>query len=288
MRLVRLGVRTVIAVVLLASIHPAQTASVRPVPKKVRTSWKLDAFYAKYTTARGIPVVASKRVDDHALLEAAYLVTRMLDHRPSLAKTLVRGRVRVTVIAHNELTTDIPDYADLRPKAFWDRRARGLGAVPGRPCVSGSEENLLQFPGDPYWSENILIHEFAHALHEMALGESFDRRLRRAYARAIGDGLWKGTYAATDHKEYFAEGAQSWFDTNQKNTSDHNHVDTRDELVEYDPALAALCKEVFGARDWRYVPPKKREKPAHLATFDRTKAPRFQWPADLPELPSAK
>ena len=44
-------------------------------------------------------------------------------------------------------------------------------------------------------------------------------------------------YAATDEHEYWAEGVQSWFDTNRENDAIHNHVDTREELLEYDPAL---------------------------------------------------
>ncbi len=48
---------------------------------------------------------------------------------------------------------------------WWDRRARGLGGSETDPIASCAEENLLCFEGDPYAAENILIHEFAHALH---------------------------------------------------------------------------------------------------------------------------
>ena len=33
---------------------------------------------------------------------------------------------------------------------------------------------------------------------------------------------------------------------NREDDHDHNHVNTRKELVEYDPAVAKLCEEVFG------------------------------------------
>ena len=59
-------------------------------------------------------------------------------------------------------------------------RARGLG---GR-ITSCGEENLLNLPGDRYRRENILIHEFAHAIHEMGLNhidERFDGRLRKCF-----------------------------------------------------------------------------------------------------------
>ena len=71
-------------------------------------------------------------------------------------------------------------------------------------------------------------------------------------------GLWKGKYAATNHHEYFAEGVQSWFDNNRENDHDHNHVNTRAELIEYDPGLAAMCREVFGDTELKYTKPATR------------------------------
>ena len=38
----------------------------------------------------------------------------------------------------------------MTPKAYWDKRARGLGATPERPAVSCGEENLLNLQGDWY------------------------------------------------------------------------------------------------------------------------------------------
>ena len=153
--------------------------------------------------------------------------------------------------------------------------------------VSCGEENLLCYKGDHYSTENILIHEFAHAMHEMGLDsidEMFDRRLKEAYEQALAADLWKGTYAATNHKEYWAEGVQSWFDTNRPKPDDqHNHVDTRGELKEYDAKLAALIEGIYGDRDWRYVRPDRRSEPDHLAGFDRSSAPSFRWPPKLLE-----
>ena len=74
---------------------------------------------------------------------------------------------------------------------------------------------------------------------------AFDGRLKKAYEAAMAKDLWKGKYASVNHHEYFAEGVQSWFDNNRPPDHDHNHVDTRKELWDYDPALAALCEEVF-------------------------------------------
>ena len=156
----------------------------------------------------------------------------------------------------------------------------GLGPTRARPCVSCGEENLLRYPGDPYRSENILIHEFAHAIHLMGLNtidNTFDTKLRLVYESAMKKGLWKGKYAAGNKQEYWAEAVQSWFDTNRKPDHDHNHVDTRAELKEYDPDIAALVESVFGDKPWKYVKPKDRKDPAHLAGYDRSKAPKYAW-----------
>ena len=118
-------------------------------------------------------------------------------------------------MAWNEYTTDVPEHKHLQPRVFWDRRARGLGGSP----VSCGEENLLGYPGDPYSTENLLIHEFSHAVHGIAmqsLDPTFDTRLKEAFESARQKGLWKGTYAGQNRDEYWAEGAQDWFDNNRE------------------------------------------------------------------------
>ena len=267
----------------------ASRQGVAAPPEALVQSLGLAPVYRKHVDVGGFPVLGSAKASDFALLEAAYLIERMLQQRPDVRRALMASKTRFAVMAPQELTTEIPEHGDLRPKDYWDRRARGLGATDARPAVSCGEENLLCLPGDPYAAENILIHEFAHAIHEMGLNKidgEFDRRLRQAYEQALEDGLWKGTYAATNHNEYWAEGAQSWFDTNRPPDHDHNHVDTREELKEYDPRLAALAAEAFGDTEWRYVRPSQR-KPAersHLEGFDLATAPRFEWPKHLTRL----
>jgi hypothetical protein len=55
-------------------------------------------------------------------------------------------------------------------------------------------------------------------------------------------------------------------------------VNTREELIEYDPGLAALLKEVFGDNAWRYIKPEKRkEMPAHLKGYDFSSGKVFRW-----------
>jgi hypothetical protein len=109
---------------------------------------------------------------------------------------------------------------------------------------------------------------------------TFDTRLKAAYDAAMKAGLWKGTYSSTNHHEYFAEGVQNWFDNNRENDDEHNHVNTRTELIAYDPGLAALCREVFGDTELKYTKPATRLT-GHLAGYDPATAPTFAWPERL-------
>jgi cyclophilin family peptidyl-prolyl cis-trans isomerase len=260
------------------SANPSSPPSVGPVPDTIRDFLNLPPFYQKYLDAGGLPVLGSTNVSDYALLEARWILLQMLAHRPEILQVMGTNRARFVVMAHNEYTTDVPEQATRSPKVFWDRRARGLG---GRIASCG-EENLLSYPGDPYATENILIHEFGHAILNIgmrALDPGFKDRVRAAYGRAMEAGLWRRTYAATDVEEYWAEGVQDWFDNNRQNDAQHNAVNTRAELKDYDPALAALCAEVFGEISWRYAKPMDRPESerAHLAGFDPAKSPRFRW-----------
>ena len=264
---------------LLAGRAAAADAAVTAPPAALR----LDPFYKKYVSAHGLPIVASGAVDDHALLEVAYLADLMLAKRPDVRAAMIANGSRVIIMGRVEFTTDIPEYAHMKPKDYWDARARGLGGSETDPVCSCAEENILAFPGDPYAAENIFIHEFAHNIHlrgMLKVDPTFDRRLKETYQAAMAKGLWKGKYAATNHHEYFAEGVQSWFDNNRVNDHDHNHVHLRSQLLEYDPGLAAMCREVFGDTELKYTKPTTRLT-GHMAGYDPAQAPRFTWPERL-------
>ena len=83
----------------------------------------------------------------------------------------------------------------------------------------------------------------------------------------------KECYAAKNQAEYFAEGVQSWFDTNRTMDHDHNHIHTRQQLKDYDPGLAKLCEEVLGDSEWRFISPRLRAGKDHLQGYDPAKSP---------------
>ena len=235
---------------------PQPTVAAPPEVGVVPSSLGLDPFYSKYVDADGIPVVSSSLVPDEALLEARRIVIGMLGGIPDTRDAIIASGVRIAIMAKSEVTTDIPEHSDLYeafPGVDWDTRSRGLGATTARPATSGAEENLLCYANDVYRGENTLVHELAHTLFEFGVaslpgGSGYQIRLDQAFADALSDGRWINTYAATNSKEYWAEAVQSWFNTNIEaipTNGIHNHVNTRDELWEYDPAIAELIEELL-------------------------------------------
>ncbi len=269
---------------LLAALPVSAATEVKEITPELRAKYHLPDAYQKIAFSGVFPVVGSAKPRDESLAEAAWLLDHTLGPRDDIRAALVRNRVRLAVMATTEFTTDVPEHATLEPAIYWDVRARGLGASEDRPAVSCGEENLISCPGDPYWEENILIHEFAHAVHLTALHEvdpGFNDRLEKTYAGAMAAGKWKGKYASTNPAEYWAEGVQSWFNCNRENDAEHNHVNTRAELVEYDPDLAALVGEIYTDHDWQYTPAKTRMDLPHLATLRTNPPPAFSWPAKM-------
>ena len=77
----------------------------------------------------------------------------------------------------------------------------------------------------------------------------------------------KQCYAAKHRAEYWAEIYQCWFNTNRTMDHDHNHIHTREQLIEYDPVGAKLCEDVLGKSEWRFISPRKRVGQAHLKDY---------------------
>jgi hypothetical protein len=90
-------------------------------------------------------------------------------------------------------------------------------------------------------------------------------------------------YGSSNEQEYWAEGAQAWFDNANPNNS--GGLSVRDDVKTKDPELAALLKEIYGDGEWRYFKTTAKNadgtymRPAaelaHLEGFDRTKIPNF-------------
>lgn len=240
-------------------IHDYLKESIRPVPAALG----VDPFYKKYADADGIPVIASEKVPDAALLVARDIVNSMLAARSDIRKALIARGWRTGVIAEVEMTMDIPEYSRMkRPGAPRDEpvtqadrdyhanRSRGLGGNP----TTGAEENLLGYPGTRYWGEHIFVHEFAHAIMGggiRTVDPEMFKAIQAAYESAMAAGKYvhadgRKHYATTNAGEYWAEGVQWWFFSNYGEcfTGDVR-VETPEEFAAYDPALNELIGRVF-------------------------------------------
>jgi alpha-glucosidase len=230
---------------------------VTEVPEAIVKKFNLDAtYYKKHLDYKGFSILSSAKVSDVGLLEARYLIDKLLGDREDILKAMIKRGCRFMVMAPTEMTTDVPEQRRMKndPKTDWDKRARGLG---GRLSSCG-EENLLNLRGDRYNQENILIHEFNHAIHQQGLRDvdpTFDGRLKEVYQSAMDKGLWKGTYLTTNHSEYWAEGVQAYFDCMRSQYG----ANTREKLEKYDEGLFKLVDEVYKQSKFRYVRYDKRK-----------------------------
>lgn len=222
------------------------------VLRAVPASAGLDPFYTQGCQVDGFWIVANDVVEPAAITAAADMVAHIFAADERLAPVLTANTIRLGIIGRDQRTTEMPEYRDLNqafPETDWDSRARGLGATSERPLVSAGEENVLCLPTDRYLGEDILLHEFAHVLHEFGyqiLDADFEDELRTAYNQAVINGTWANTYSATNHLEYWAEGVQSYFGRNiDADPADgiHGPIDTQAELQLADPALFDLIDQ---------------------------------------------
>ena len=215
---------------------------------------KYNPFYKKYLDCNGIPVISSEIVHDRAFFRLKLLLEKVLENRNDIRQALINEGFKYIIIAQQEEVTDIPEYAHMEPKEYWNQRARGFGGT----TTSCGEENLLSLPGDRYFNESIFIHELAHAIHLTGLNNcepEFQDKLETLYTQAMDIGLYKDDYAATNPAEYWAESFQAFFDCDCENNHVHNHVNTRKELFEYDQDIAELIAKTMGinkGNDWSY------------------------------------
>lgn len=255
---------TIVALVTLVAcqqsklVAKAEQEETLEVPECVITavpdSLGYDKFYTKYVDVNGIPLISSWRVPDSAIVAAhrtLYAMTSML--KPEIVQAMKKANARVAIMARYEGTTDLPEHHYLvnDTSLNWDLRARGLGGTIEEPLTSCAEENVLAYQIDKYHAEDILIHEFSHAIHCIGIIQvdtAFNKRLNALYKKAMKSGILDNTYRSSTKEEYFAEGVQDWFNVNAevpRTDGKHNWCNTREELQEFDPELYQLISEYF-------------------------------------------
>jgi hypothetical protein len=231
----------------------------------------LDPFHKKYANAQGIPVVSSEKVPDAALLMARDIVTFMLSERPDLRKELIRKKWKIAIMAQTEVTYDIPEHRKYRalPKIdderltpeqrtnydkpggvgmltgeqYWNSRGRGFGGEPdGENTTSVGEENLLGYPGTPYFGQPLLMHEFSHGIMRGAIytvDPAYRKAVEESYAAAKAKGLKSAQgYNGNNFNEYWAGGVEYYT---------HHDPQSREILRQTDPRLHELVSQVMPA-----------------------------------------
>lgn len=347
-------IRTKLNSILLATVvaslpGPVAAFEVKPISDAQATEYQLDpAFYQKGTLVQNILIATSKRVSDYTHLEAAYQFDMIMKTiNPAVASRIRERKVLCILVAHDELTSDVPQFKSEktgRDLDFYNWRQRGfLTSIDGRPTVLFAEEDVMEYEGGMQ-IESILSHEFGHVIDGAGFDADLRRRLTETFAQAKSKGLWndgraalrfrrikgddpvslldalmkafpnetpeflkrcldggdilvnekpanasiqvtgkdkvlivfggeKQCYAGKNQAEYFAEGEQTWFDTNRTMDHDHNHIHTREQLKAYDPGLAKLCEDVLGDSEWRFTSPRLRAGKEHLQGYDPAKSP---------------
>lgn len=216
--------------------------------------------YRQRHVSCGIPIWAWDLVGDDAVLAAGHIITRMLSCTPKVVlKRMVKCGCKVAIIARDQVTTDIPEHHFMKKRSqFSSRRdldttCRGLGATPAVPTTSCGEENLTMVEDRSYCKENILIHEFGHAIMNCGLDDLHRQGICQLYIKAKQSGLYSpDIYMMENEEEYWAEACQSWFNATIR-TDVNNGINTREKLEAHDPGLATLLRYAFGDNPWRYT-----------------------------------
>ncbi len=87
----------------------------------------------------------------------------------------------------------------------------------------------------------VVLHEFAHAVHDQLLGFDHDG-VKAAYRQAMERKLYdKAQYVSTNEAEFFAELTCAYYDQLQ------HYPKTREELKKHDPATYKLLESVWGS-----------------------------------------
>lgn len=225
------------------------------IPASEVALFKLSTtYYKKYvmlgtTLENSIPIVCGNNVSDYAMQQAR-LQCSYIANTPALLNMLRQQRIHIVIFGNTEYPDVIPGW-----DPAWDAKRYAGGYGPNAPGASCGLHmgDILNNTFDRYPTENIVIHEFGHAVIDFGLDKlfpGFKNNVAAIWNRAKTKGLWKNTYAITNASEYWAEGVQSYFNLNGKGPEagdgTHNHVNTRALLKTYDPEFYEVLYSVYG------------------------------------------
>ena len=151
-----------------------------------------------------------------------------------------------------------PEYPNTPPRAEYHPNAAWLRENQRDPAMAKGIEfsNVRIFDAELRRMPNFALHELAHAYHDQVLGFE-EKQIIAAFEKAIAGGKYndvahrdsegrirnRRAYAMTNHKEYFAEGTESFFVKNDI------FPFTAAELQQIDPDLFTLLPKLWGHAD---------------------------------------
>jgi hypothetical protein len=191
------------------------------------------------------------RVDRRLLGEEKELGAKAL----RLLEDQLRGVVRLVPAKAAEELRKVPVWlcvdegtgagAEYHPNRAW-LEANGYNPDKAKAVELGKASTFLK---EVRRQPVLVLHELSHAYHDRVLGFGH-AGIKAAYEAAKAGGryekvlFWDGRqvkhYALTDPQEYFAEGAEAFFGTNDF------YPFVRAELKEFDPGLYDVLGEAWG------------------------------------------
>ena len=181
------------------SYNPAYNPG--PLTEKDSKEYKLDpSFYKKTTKVQNILIASSDKVSDTAHRETAYLFDMMMKNvRPDIAQRVRDNAVLCILVAWNEFTSEVPQFATKKTGKeldFYNWRSRGfLTKKNDRFTVFFAEEDVLEYKGGMD-KESILIHEFGHVVHKAGFDKTLEDELTETFKKSMDAKLWRDGRAA--------------------------------------------------------------------------------------------
>lgn len=235
-------------------VTPVQEIPVIP-PGEVKFFGLDINYYVKYRTLTvgvdSIPIVSGAGIADSALLRAERICSVLVGTLPKGAlPELRRQRVYLAVFGNASFPDVLPGWP---AGVDATRYGGGFGPAPAFRACGLHEGDICRNSYDRYKTENIVVHEFGHAIKNYALevmDGTFKNKVQQLFDKAKASGKWTNTYAGSNADEYWAECIQSYFDVNAPGpvggNGIHNDIWNREKLAAYDPEMFALLEQVYG------------------------------------------
>jgi hypothetical protein len=204
-------------------------------------------FFAKAIDCDGIFIRASAGVQDRALLTVCHGISAMLATMKVTRNNLRQRGVELHIFAKDQSLADLPE------------NKRSLGGVVARKIANDGErgsagiysacgeEGLTEFAGGD--GPNDCMYEFAIALMDYGFDDAVRQLILKQFQTSITSGRWRGTRAATDPQDYWAELSMRYFASNPGFRTEGSQIAPgADGLRRYDPEGFALLDLLYSGR----------------------------------------